>query len=69
VLYDLRRGNRTNLLWCRMSHLDGEGKWDMYATPMKYLYAIEDLGRGADGRVWLTCTYSEAVCMLKFPKK
>ena len=30
------------------------------------MYAIEDLGCGAHGRVWLTCSSSGAVCVLKF---
>jgi hypothetical protein len=35
--------------------------------PKKFLFAVQDLGRGADGRVWLTCTTSGAICILKFP--
>ena len=45
------------------------GKWNKYAKPKKYLYAIEDLGYGAEGRVWLACASSGAVCVLKFPIK
>jgi hypothetical protein len=50
-----------------MGRLEGNGKWNKYAQPKKYLYAIEDLGFGAEGRVWLTCSFSGAVCVLKFP--
>lgn len=32
----------------------------------RYLYAIEDLGRGSSGRVWLTSAHRGAVCVLKF---
>lgn len=31
--------------------------WDKVASPKKYLFAIEDSGRGAYGRVWLTERY------------
>jgi hypothetical protein len=61
------KGESRSIHWCRMGRLEGNGKWNKYAQPQKYLYAIEDLGFGADGRVWLTCTFSGAVCVLKFP--
>lgn len=35
----------------------------------KYLHAIEDLGRGLTGRVWLCSTTSGRVCVLKFPNR
>lgn len=58
------KGLNRSLFWCRLGKLEGTGKWNKYANPQKYLYAIEDLGRCADGRVWLTCTSSGAVCVL-----
>jgi hypothetical protein len=61
------KGTSRSIHWCRMGRLEGKGKWNKYAQPKKYLYAIEDLGYGAEGRVWLTCTFSGAVCVLKFP--
>jgi hypothetical protein len=60
------KGESRSIHWCRMGRLEGNGKWNKYAKPKKYLYAIEDLGHGANGRVWLTCTFSGAVCVLKF---
>ena len=61
------KGESRSIHWCRMGRLEGKGKWNECAKPKKYLYAIEDLGYGAEGRVWLTCTFSGAVCVLKFP--
>lgn len=62
------RGESRSIHWCRMGKLEGAGKWNKYANPQKYVYAIEDFGKGADGRVWLTCTCSGAhVCVSKFP--
>jgi len=69
MLLRFTKGTSRSIHWCRMGRLEGEGKWNKYASPKKYLYAIEDLGRGSDGRVWLTCTSSGAVCVLKFPIK
>jgi len=67
MLLRFTKGESRSIYWCRMGLLEGQGKWNKYANPKKYLYAIEDLGRGADGRVWLTCACSGAVCVLKFP--
>ena len=67
MLLRFTKGNSRSIHWCRMGRLEGNGKWNKYANPKKYLYAIEDLGRGSDGRVWLMCTSSGAVCVLKFP--
>ncbi len=61
------KGVEGRVFWDHVKHLSGKGEWDKYANPVKYLYAIEDLGRGADGRVWLTCSDGGAVCVLKFP--
>ena len=35
---------------------------------VKHLLAVEDLGRGSSGKVWLTCTVSKkpSICVLKF---
>ena len=66
MLLQFIKGENWSLYWCHMGHLDGKGKWNKYANPRKYLYAIKDLGRGFDGRVWLMCTSSGAVCVLKF---
>ena len=59
------KGDDYRLFWDHLKHLK-KGDWDNYADPSKYMYAIEDLGRGADGRVWLTCSDGGAVCVLKF---
>jgi hypothetical protein len=42
------------------------GRMDVVASGNKFLYGIEDLGRGSSGRVWLTSTCRGAVCVLKF---
>jgi hypothetical protein len=69
LLHFTKRDSRS-IHWCHISQLEGNGEWSKYANPKMYLYAIEDLGRGSDGRVWLMCTYSVAVCcVLKFPIK
>ena len=60
------KGEAGRCYWDHLKQLK-KGQWNKYANPPKYLYAIEDLGRGADGRVWLTCSHSGAVCVLKFP--
>ena len=39
---------------------------------VKHLVAVEDLGRGGSGKVWLTCTVSSrkpTICVLKFHNK
>ena len=59
-------GHTNDIVWCTLPKLDGHKDMSKVAKPRKYLFAIEDLGRGADGRVWLTCTCSGAVCVLKF---
>lgn len=46
--------------------LENGPQWNTIANPKKNLFAIEDLGYGAHGRVWLTCGYNGAVCVLKF---
>ena len=46
---------------------DVSGQWNKLAhKDLTRLYAIEDLGRRANGRVWLTCTKMGAVCVIKF---
>ena len=34
----------------------------------KHMYALEDLGRGADGKVYLAATTSGSICVLKFSR-
>jgi hypothetical protein len=57
------------IFWSHVKHLSGRGNWVQYGDPPNCLYAIEDLGRGADGRVWLMCSHGGAVCVLKFSKQ
>jgi hypothetical protein len=59
-------GPNERAFWTRLNFESGGGKWDQCAKPVRSLYAIEDLGRGTDGRVWLTCTFGGTVCVLKF---
>jgi len=49
--------------------LDRGVLWDSLAGKTKYLFALEVLGHGAHGRVWLTCTNGGRVCVLKFSLK
>lgn len=58
------KGSDKSIYWTRLSPVTP--KWGTIAAPKKYLFALQDLGRGADGRVWLTCSSSGAVCTLKF---
>jgi hypothetical protein len=47
-------------------------RMDLVAMPAhgaKNLFAIEDLGRGLSGRVWLCATVTGRVCVLKFPNE
>lgn len=55
------KGKAKQVVWTRLNVLP---QWNKIGFPRKYLYVIEGLGRGANGRVWLTCTNS--VCVLKF---
>ena len=58
------RSEAASTYWTRLTV---KPQWNKVGRPNKFLFAIQDLGRGADGRVWLTCTTSGAVCVLKFP--
>lgn len=57
------KGTQKIVYWTR---LDVKPQWHKVARPRVCLFAVEDLGRGAHGRVWLTCGSSGAVCVLKF---
>jgi hypothetical protein len=60
------KGEDPKIVWSTALRKLTQGQMDYVANPPKYLYAIEDLGRGADGRVWLTSTCTGRVCVLKF---
>ena len=64
-LLKFEKGNNISVFWTRLTLSKGP-QWDKVAAPTKFLYAIEDLGYGAHGRVWLTCASCGAVCVLKF---
>lgn len=64
TILKFEKAEAMSIFWVRLTNVTP--KWDKIARPKKYLYAIEDLGRGAHGRVWLTCSSSGAVCVLKF---
>lgn len=51
--------------WTHLTLKSGP-QWNTIANPKKVLFAIEDFGYGAHGRVWLACGYNGAVCVLKF---
>ena len=57
------KGSEKATYWTR---LNVKPKWDIVANPKKFLFAIQDLGRGSDGRVWLTSSSKGSVCVLKF---
>lgn len=67
MLLRFTKGSSRSIHWCRMGKVVPH--WNKFANPTKYLFAIEDLGKGSDGRVWLTCSSSGAICVLKFPIK
>jgi len=46
-----------------------EIRWDVFCrTNSKWLFALEDFGKGRDGRVWLVCNANGSVAVLKFSK-
>jgi hypothetical protein len=55
-----------SVVWCRDIKGLRKGQWDLVAFPKNYLYAIEHLGGGLDGNVWLVCTVSGHIGVLKF---
>ena len=59
------KGDNGSSYWAKLNLKDGV-QWNKMAGAAKYLYALQDLGHGAHGRVWLTCTNGGAVCVLKF---
>ena len=64
-LLKFEKGVDATVLWTRLKLRNGP-RWDKVASPKRFLYAIEDLGHGAHGRVWLPSTSGGAVCALKF---
>lgn len=54
-----------SVLWTRLTLANG-AQWDKVANPKRWLFAIDDLGYGAHGRVWLCFSSGGAVCVLKF---
>lgn len=64
-LIKFEKGPSGSAYWCRLK-LEKGVQWNRIANPQKFLYALEDLGHGAHGRVWLACTSSGSVCVLKF---
>lgn len=64
-LLKFRKGENGSVCWTTLA-LEKSILWDITARATKYLYALEDLGHGSHGRVWLTCTQGGSVCVLKF---
>ena len=64
-LLKFEKGDNASAFWTRLTLKDGP-QWNKVANPSRWLFAIQDLGYGAHGRVWLTCSSSGAVCVLKF---
>ena len=59
------KGVNASVFWTRLTLTNGP-QWNKVANPRRWLFAIEDLGYGAHGRVWLCCSSVGAVCVLKF---
>ena len=64
-LIKFQKGENGTVCWTPLA-LENGILWDITARTTKYLYALEDLGHGAHGRVWLACTQGGSVCVLKF---
>jgi hypothetical protein len=66
----LLRVGENSFYWDRLDTANvGLGKWDCCpSSRTKNLYLLEDLGVGATGHVWLACSATGAVCVLKFIK-
>ena len=57
-----------SVFWSRMDSV--EPQWDKMPTRRAgELFAVEDLGHGAEGRCWLVCTAAGRVAVLKFFRK
>lgn len=58
-------------VWCPWPTKDAPKEhWELLPSAnAKHLYVVEDLGRGAHGRVMLAATGSGRICVLKFPNK
>jgi hypothetical protein len=55
--------------WSRDLKALAKPKWDdMRVLGATHLYAVEDLGHGENGRVWLTATSSGYIYVLKIPR-
>jgi hypothetical protein len=63
LLHFTKRDSRS-IHWCHIGQLEGNREWSKYANPKMYLYAIEDLGRGSDGPVWLADVPIFSCCLL-----
>ena len=64
-LLKFEKGDNASVFWTRLTLTNGP-QWDRVANPKRWLIAIDDLGYGAHGRVWLCCSSGGAVCVLKF---
>lgn len=64
-LIKFEKGDNGSSYWAKLKLKDGV-QWNKMAGATKDLFAFQDLGHGAHGRVWLTCTSGGAVCVLKF---
>jgi Family of unknown function (DUF5898) len=64
-LIKFQKGENGSICWTPLTLNDGI-RWDITARATNYLYALQDLGYGAHGRVWLACTRGGSVCVLKF---
>ena len=56
---------RDSVFWSRVDSV--KPQWDKMPTQRaEKLFAVEDLGHGAEGRCWLVCTAAGRVAVLKF---
>ena len=58
---------RDSYFWGRIGKADVKPQWDKVPTMRaSRLFAVEDLGHGAEGRCWLVCSQAGRVAVLKF---
>jgi len=63
----LLKFTRESFFWERIGKAGVKPQWDKVPTQgASSVFAVEDLGHGAEGRCWLVCTQKGLVAVLKF---
>ena len=66
----LLKFTRDSFFWGRVGKAGVKPQWDVVPTGRaSSLFAVEDLGHGAEGRCWLVCSQAGRVAVLKFFRK